>query len=137
MGRFPRERSSAARDGPWLAVNGEAIYGTRPWKIYGEGPTKSSEARLRIPGQPFTSQDIRFTTKAGDLYAIALDWPADGKVVIKSLAKGGSYGEIKSIQLLGSDAKLKWTRDAQALTIQTPATKPGEYAFAFKIVPAN
>jgi alpha-L-fucosidase len=124
--------------GKWLDVNGDAIYGTRPWVIAGEGPTKSVGGSFKdTAGQPFTSRDIRFTTKSGALYAIVLDWPADGKVAIKSLAKGGAYGEIESIQLLGSDAKLKWTRDARALTIQTPATKPGDYAFAFKIVPAK
>ncbi len=124
--------------GKWLDVNGEAIYGTRPWTIAGEGPTKSVGGAFKdTEGQPFTSRDIRFTTKGRTLYAIALDWPADGKVVITSLAKGGAYGRIKSIQLLGSNAKLKWTRDATSLTIQTPATKPGDYAFAFKIVPAQ
>jgi alpha-L-fucosidase len=124
--------------GKWLDVNGEAIYGTRPWTIASEGPTKSVGGSFKdTAGKPFTSEDIRFTTKQGALYAIALDWPKDGKVVIKSLAKGSPYGEIKSIQLLGSDATLKWTRDAKGVTIETPATKPGDYAFAFKILPAN
>ena len=126
--------------GRWLAIDGEAIYGTRPWKVYGEGPTKVVGGSFKdTAGTPFTAQDIRFTAKGETLYAIALAWPDDGKVTIKSLASGSplTKREIRTVQLLGSRETLKWTRNAAGLTIELPAEKPGNYAFAFKISPVE
>jgi alpha-L-fucosidase len=85
--------------------------------------------------KPFTGEDIRFTTKGSTLYAIALAWPENGKVTIKSLAAGSPHAtaDVKNVQLLGSKTKLNWTRDAKGLTVVLPAEKPGDYAFALKI----
>ena len=86
--------------GRWLKINGEAIYGTRPWTVYGEGPTKGKRGGFSEGADKgFTSKDIRFTTKGKTLYAIALDWPKDGKLSIKSLAVPA--GKIDSVKLLG------------------------------------
>ena len=72
----------------WTAVNGEAIYDTRPWLVYGKGEVKAKGGAFN-ENFPYTAKDIRFTTKANTLYAIALGWPDEGKIVIKSLAKTG------------------------------------------------
>ena len=89
--------------------------------------------------KPFTAQDIRFTAKGDTLYAIALAWPENGRLTIKSLAAGSSLTkhEIKKVELLGSQAKLKWTRSAAGLTIELPAQKPCDFAFAFMIAPVD
>ena len=72
--------------GAWLKVNGEAIYGTRPWTRYGEGPTVIvGGAFHEKDAKPYTSEDFRFTTKGETLYAIELGWPADGRATIHSL----------------------------------------------------
>ncbi len=118
--------------GNWLATNGEAIYGTRPWRIFGEGPTNVVAGSFKDTARaPFTSQDVRFTAKEEALYAIVMAWPENRKITIHSLA--GDEPKIRSVQLLGSTVKLKWTRNEEGLTIETPAAKTGDFAYAFKI----
>ena len=76
----------------WQQVNSDAIKGTRPWKIYGEGPSTNQRSCFRISSRrlKFDHTDIRFTTKGETLYAIALGWPRDGKILIKSLAENST-----------------------------------------------
>jgi alpha-L-fucosidase len=133
--------------GTWLRVNGEAIYATRPWKIYGEGPsTRTSEkghfdGQADVSKQPFTPEDIRFTqSKDGKtFYAIVLAIPQDGKVTIKSLATGSENwpGKIGSIRLVGGAwwNKLKFTRDEAGLLVSLPEKFDGQNVFALKIRP--
>ncbi len=128
--------------GAWLKVNGEAIYATRPWKIYGEGPSTESSEKGHFDGQadvskkPFTSEDIRFTqSKDGEtLYAIVLELPKDGKVTIKSLAAGSDKwpGKIGGVRLIGG-GKLKFTRNADGLHVLLPEKFGGKIALALKI----
>src|SRR6266576_1576254 len=102
----------------WQRVNSEAIKGTRPWKSFGEGP--STEAKKTAPYQlsqlKFDHTDIRFTTKGKTLYAIALGWPMDGKILIKSLAENAANypHQIRKVELLGVTSELKWTREHRA-----------------------
>jgi alpha-L-fucosidase len=79
--------------------------------------------------------DIRFVSKGNVLFAIALAWPADGKISIKSLAEGSAadLGAIEGVRLLGSDATLKWARDRGGLQIELPTQKTGEYAWVFRV----
>ena len=130
--------------GAWLKVNGEAIYATRPWKIYGEGPSTQVAEKGPNGGQkdvsdkPFTSEDIRFTqSKDGKtLYAIALELPTDGKVTVKSLASDSPQwpGKIGRVELVGG-GQWKFTRDADGLHVSLPEKFDGKIAFALKIQP--
>ncbi|HEV2276110.1 MAG TPA: alpha-L-fucosidase [Acidobacteriaceae bacterium] len=121
--------------GAWLKVNGEAIYGTRPWTVFGEGPTRVAAGSFHdTQTQAYTAEDFRFTTKGSDLYAIELAWPANGEAVIHSLGTDALKGEkIQAVSLLGSDARLSYQQEPDGLHIHLPA-KPAEgYAYAFRV----
>jgi alpha-L-fucosidase len=121
--------------GAWLDVNGEAIYGTRHWQVYGEGETAQIEGHMREhEQQPYTAKDIRFTTRDNTLYAICLGWP-QGSVTIRSLGSGSSVqaGDIAQITMLGAPEPLAWSQAADGLTIALPARPPCDHACTFKI----
>jgi len=113
----------------WMRVNGEAIHGTRPWRVFGESE-KVAEAGHFKEDVNYSAKDIRFTTKGETLYAIALGVP-QGEVKIASLASVA--GKIDSIMLLGTEARLAWKQDGAALTIQPVAQWPCQHAVVFKI----
>ena len=136
-GTIPEHEQEMLRAiGRWLAVNGEAIYGTRPWKIFGEGPTQVVAGSFAdVKRAAFTGADFRFTTKGDTLYAIALAWPEDGKLVVKSLASNSAAGggRITDVRLLGYAGPLDWQQAAEGLTVVLPAEPPCDYAVALRI----
>lgn len=136
-GTIPEEDQRILRAiGGWLKVNGEAIYGTRPWKSFGEGPTAVATGHLsEKKNKAFTEKDIRFTTNSQTLYAIPLAWPKDGAVTIKSLAAGSKLypGRINAVSLLGSSDEIEWTRDENGLSVTLPREAPSSFAYVLKI----
>ena len=135
-GTIPEEVQAVLRNvGSWLQVNGEAIYGTRPWNIYGEGPTKVAAGAFHDTDTAgYTAEDFRFTVKGKTLYAIELGWPSRGETVIHSLGSSALSGQkIVSVVLLGSDAKLAFQQQPDGLRIQLPSQSPGKHAYAFRV----
>ena len=135
------ERAIVEEIGRWMAVNGEAIYDTRPWSVFGEGPSLAESSPLSGPGfnegknKPFTSDDIRFTTKGDAVYAIVMGWPATGKVVIKGMQSGSPQLKqaVSRVELVGGGA-LAFTQTQDGLQVALPANAPAlPYAFALKI----
>ena len=138
-----QERAIVAEIGEWMAVNSEAIYDTRPWKVFGEGPAMESAAPLSAQGfnegkgKAFTAADLRFTVKGNAVYAIAMGWPADGKIIIKSMRKvGGNLNQpIQAVQLVGSGQNLIFNQNDNELIVQLNENRPKlPYAIALKIV---
>lgn len=122
--------------GRWLEVNGEAIYGTRPWVIFGEGPTEVPEGGFSDTKRlEFTAEDVRFTTKGDTLYAIVMAWPESRQATIKALAAGSPHApqDISTVKLVGSAAPVAWTRDGSGLHVTLPAEKPCDHAFALRV----
>lgn len=130
------EREMLLEIGRWLKVNGEAVYDTRPWQVFGEGPTDVPEGSFTDTKRlEFTAEDIRFTQKGNSIYATLMAWPT-GKAVIKSMAAGSSLsaGDIADVQLLAIGASCAFEQTVDGLEVALPDTQPGDHAFVLKIV---
>jgi len=130
------ERKILEEIAAWMARNGEAIYGTRPWRSFGEGPTRVGSGMFSEgSSKPLTAEDIRFTTKGGVLYAIAMGWPRDGLLRIHTLAEGSALapGAIENVQAVGAADSLSFKRNHRWLEVKLPAGLAGSPAVALKI----
>jgi alpha-L-fucosidase len=125
----------------WMSVNSGAIHGSRPWKIFGEGPAPSaasSDAAFNEEKRKdLTAADVRFTTQGETLYAFVMGWP-EYQTVIRPLATNTALrvGKIQNVELLGFDGKLEWSQDSSGLKVMMPAQKPCDYAIVFKVAGA-
>jgi alpha-L-fucosidase len=135
-GTIPEEVQQVLLDvGAWLNLNGESIYGTRPWRIYGEGPTKVAAGSFHDTDTTrYTAEDFRFTTKGNVLYAIGLGWPTNGEAVIHSLASTVGTKYVQSVNLLGNDAKLQFDQRTDGLHVRMPAQPPAKYAYVLRVI---
>ena len=128
-GTIPNEEQATLREiGNWLKANEAAIYGTRPWRVFGEGPTQIPEGQFSDNNVTFSEQDIRFTVKGNVLFAITLFEPGE-VIVIRSLARE----KINAVKLYGFEPDLSWTQDHKGLKILVPKEKPGCHAWVFEI----
>lgn len=123
----------------WTPVNGEGIFGTRPWKVYGEGPSISKQEKGVFGGvrdvRPYAAEDIRFTSKKDTLYAFCMGRP-ESDIKITSLGKTSKISDrkIKSVSLLGSVKKLDWKQLDDALVISKPQEIPDYKVIGFRII---
>ncbi|MDI7775702.1 alpha-L-fucosidase [Asticcacaulis sp. EMRT-3] len=122
-----KEEKILAEMADWMAVNGDAIFATRPWEIYGEGPFHPVEGAMNEGDvKPFTYEDIRFTTKEGILYVLGQAWPDSGYMVITAMAQGSPQrkGSIGRIELLGHGQPLDFELGLGGLTVKLPDARP-------------
>jgi alpha-L-fucosidase len=134
----PDELKVLAAITEWMSVNSEGIYGTRPWKIYGEGPSthaaKTGGGFNENKRQPLTAHDVRFTAKGNSLYAFVMGWPEKEAVVLAlGTASPQSPGRIVNVELLGHPGRLTWTQEGTGLRVKLPAEKPSDYAVTLKV----
>jgi alpha-L-fucosidase len=127
--------------GEWLKEFGEAIYATRPWYTYGEGPRKIAEKtevqnRAKYFETTYSAEDIRYTTKGNNIYGIVLGQPEVGKAILmKSFNKDSLPGkiEIKNVTVMGKNKKVQWQLLPTGLSLKTPVGLPAKMAMVYKI----
>jgi len=134
-GTIPEEVQQVLLEvGAWLNTNGDAIYGTRPWRTYGEGPTKVASGGFHdTDTTKYTPEDFRFTTKGEVLFVIGLAWPASGEAVIHSLAPSVGSETVQDVSLLGGDGKLQFEQRGEGLHVHLPAQAASKFAYVLRL----
>ncbi len=139
--------------GTWVNLHGEAIYASKPWKIFGDNlnsieraknienadvkavKKKSNHFNARtIASQPYGHDEVRFTTNKDKLYVFVLN-PKEGKIEIPSLGLNSEFAPqtIRSIKLIGSKAKIEFKQDEEKLTLIVPEKRPNQYTSVFEV----
>lgn len=123
--------------GQWLKHNGEAIYESEPWTVFGEGPTQVAKGHhTEHHNQELTAKDFRFTTKDGKVYAMAMAIDAEGRYLVKALGSGSPHvkgKKIKRVRMLHGGKKVEWEQTDEGLAIDTGGAPQGQYVCAFEI----
>ena len=134
-GTIPEQVQQVLLDvGAWVNVNGEAIYGTRPWRTYGEGPTNVAAGSFHDTDVAnYKPEDFRFTTKGDVLYVLGLAWPANGEAVVRALAATVGSEPVASVALLGGDANLRFEQRVDGLHVHLNGPPPAKYAYALRV----
>ena len=140
-GTIPDDQQQVLLDiGDWLSKYGEAIYETRPWYTFGEGPTKEPEGHFKYHRDflkiIYSSDDVRYTKKDNHIYATILGWPGAGEQILLTAFASDQLPEplsVKEVTMLGSEAELDWQQGDNGLTIKTPSESPDEMAIVLKI----
>ena len=137
----PTEIKIVSQIGEWLKVNGESIYGTRPWKVFGEGPSVNPAKPLDTFGfnegnEVYSASDIRFNCKGDKTIYVTVMNNIEGRTIVESMGRrNGLLGKkkIRSVQMLGSDEALVWKQQDDALVIEKPS-REGIYGITvFKV----
>lgn len=136
------------RIGEWLRLNGEAIYGTHPFAVSGEGDTAMEDEDYNIERVKqqvkagvemesgkyrLTGNDVRFTQTDEAVYVIGFGRPADGVLRLRSLRQGGALGAIRSARMLGAAGDIAYTRDENAMLFHLPEIFPFEEGFVIRL----
>ena len=137
-GTLPEEEVNVLREiGGWMKINGEGIYDTTFWKVYGEGPTKIPEGHFSDTSRPpYTSRDIRYTYKEGAVYAFVMKMPASRQAVFKAFAVPENREDdlsVLSVKLLGCPSEVSFCRDADGMHLRFPDAEDTCYPVCFKL----
>jgi alpha-L-fucosidase len=121
----------------WMEVNSEGIYGTRPWKTYGEGPSTLQKVEAgnfnEDKQKDLTAEDIRFTKKGSTIYAFVMGKPEIAVVNALGLWSPQNPGKIQRVQILGHEGDLQWVQDDESLRVKVPPTVASEIGLALKV----
>ncbi|XRD86233.1 alpha-L-fucosidase [Dyella acidisoli] len=131
-GTIPEQAQNILRAiGQWTHANGEAIYGTRPWHRFGEGPTQVAAGTMQdTKTKPYTADDFRFTTKDGRLYIIQMAWPSSGHAWIHSITPSM---KVKSVTMLANGAAIPVDQRVDGLHLTLPAQPTGVHVYVYRV----
>ncbi len=135
-GTIPKKEQEILLEiGKWLTKNGEAVYETRPYKKFGEGPTDIPDGAFTDTKRTlYTSEDIRFTTKNKILYATVLNWPENNQIKIKTLGKNSNENiKVNDVKILGYENNVSWNIDDDGLSVKTNSLNDNSYPIVIKI----
>lgn len=134
-GIIPDNQQAILREiGEWMEINGESIYGTRTWEVFGEGPTKQEKSGMFLDQLAYTEKDIRYTQKGNAIYAIILGWPGENeKVLLSSFKSTNLSSKIQSVAVLGSEEVVNYQDTDEGLKVQMPSEKMDDKAVVIKI----